>query len=215
MSFDALAPHYRWMEWILAGEKLQRCRTRFVEAITEPKTILIAGEGNGRFLAVCRRRHPNAIVHCVDASSRMLELAKARLIREGLNVESVHFVHAELPNWSPPERSFDLIVTHFFLDCFPGTTLERVVAKLSRAARPVSQWLLADFQVPGEGVAKFRARLLLRLMYSFFCVVTRLPARSLHLPDPYLEAGGFERREKCVSEWGLLRSDLWERSIAH
>src|SRR5439155_22241467 len=33
MSFDTLAPHYRWMEFILAGKKLQRCRTAFLDEI--------------------------------------------------------------------------------------------------------------------------------------------------------------------------------------
>ena len=27
MSFDRLAPHYTWMEAVLAGPRLQRCRT--------------------------------------------------------------------------------------------------------------------------------------------------------------------------------------------
>ena len=30
-SFDLLAPHYRWMEFVLAGRKLQECRTVFLQ----------------------------------------------------------------------------------------------------------------------------------------------------------------------------------------
>src|ERR1041385_77794 len=50
MSFDALAPHYLWMEWLLAGRKLQRCRTAFLDEARAARDILLLGEGNGRFL---------------------------------------------------------------------------------------------------------------------------------------------------------------------
>ncbi|HXC98086.1 MAG TPA: hypothetical protein VN048_02010, partial [Verrucomicrobiae bacterium] len=36
-DFDLLAPHYRWMEWLLAGPKLHRCRTAFLPAIPPPR----------------------------------------------------------------------------------------------------------------------------------------------------------------------------------
>src|SRR5690349_9347963 len=72
MSFDVLAPHYRWMEFVLAGEKLQRCRTAFLDSTGGAKNILILGEGNGRFLLECRRKFPDGQITCVDASARML-----------------------------------------------------------------------------------------------------------------------------------------------
>ena len=56
MSFDLLAPHYRWMEWVLAGEKLQRCRTAWLEVLPAPARVLILGEGNGRFLEALMRQ---------------------------------------------------------------------------------------------------------------------------------------------------------------
>src|SRR5579864_4929172 len=79
MSFDVLAPHYRWMEVVLAGEKLQRCCTAFLERISGARNVLILGEGNGRFLVECRRKIPKAHIVCVDASARMLTLAQRRL----------------------------------------------------------------------------------------------------------------------------------------
>jgi hypothetical protein len=49
-NFDCLAAHYRWMEWLLAGRKLQRCREAFLGSIPPPTRALLVGEGNGRFL---------------------------------------------------------------------------------------------------------------------------------------------------------------------
>lgn len=211
MSFDVLAPHYRWMEFLLAGEKLQRCRTAFLAADLEPSRILILGEGNGRFLRECRKQYGSARIVCVDASERMLGLARKRLVASGLPLEGVEFVHADALEWTPPRDSFDLVVTHFFLDCFREDQLRALLGRLSLGTRPGARWLLADFQVPNGGLRRWRAELIHALMYAFFKAVTRLPARRLSVPDPWLEACGFRLKERRVSDWGLLRSDLWVR----
>jgi ubiquinone/menaquinone biosynthesis C-methylase UbiE len=211
MSFDTLAPHYRWLELVLAGNKLQRCRTAFLQRVVPRQNVLIVGEGNGRFLLECRRTLQAGRITCVDASARMLELARQRLRASGLALEGIDFVHADALAWAPPRQAFDLIVSHFFLDCFTPDQLERMVAVLAQAARSEAAWLLADFQVPPRGPRRFRARLIHRLMYGFFRSATGLPAHCLTCPDPLLEAHGFSLRERQVSEWGLLHSDRWTR----
>ena len=211
MSFDLLAPHYRWMELVLAGEKLQRCRTAFLDHVVEANNILILGEGNGRFLRECRRKLPNANITCVDASARMLALARGRVTGQGGG--KIDFIHADALMWSPSDGNFDLIVTHFFLDCFRREQLESLIAKLARSAAPRASWLLADFQSAASGFHRYRSRLILWAMYRFFRVVTRLPATALVPPDVFLERNGFKLRERAVREWGLLRSDWWQRAV--
>jgi len=210
MSFDVLAPHYRWMELVLAGEKLQRCRTAFLDHVAEANNVLILGEGNGRFLRECRRKLPTANITCVDASTRMLALARRQASGQGDG--KMDFIHADALTWSPSDNGFDLIVTHFFLDCFRHEQLEALIAKLARAAAPESGWLLADFQSAAHGFRRYRSRLILWVMYRFFRVVTRLPATALVSPDIFLEQNGFKLRERAVREWGLLHSDWWQRT---
>ena len=215
MSFDRLAPHYRWMEWVLAGGKLQRCRTAFLDRVEGTRNALIAGEGNGRFLAEWRRKQPWARATVVDASARMLGAARTRLERQAIESERVQFVHADLRDGAPEGGPFDLIVTHFFLDCFPPGTLRELVERLARAAAPEAAWLIADFQVPAGGPARWRARAIHALMCGFFRLATRLPARCLTPPDAFLKDQGFELQERRTSEWGLLHTDLWKlRSVA-
>jgi ubiquinone/menaquinone biosynthesis C-methylase UbiE len=210
MSFDVLAPHYRWMEFVLAGDKLQRCRTAFLDRVVNAKQVLIVGEGNGRFLVECRRRSPQAKILCVDASARMLSSARRRLTRQYGNCEQIEFVCADALAWTPPDRGFDLIVTHFFLDCFQRDQLETLIARFAGVAAPGANWLLADFQSASTGVGRYRSEAILWLMYRFFRVVTRLPASRLISPDDLLERHGFKLRERNVSEWGLLHSDWWQ-----
>ncbi|MDB6124222.1 MAG: hypothetical protein JWQ71_3215 [Pedosphaera sp.] len=212
MSFDLLAPHYRWMEWVLAGSKLQRCRTEFIHAIPAPRQVLMLGEGNGRCLIELLRAYPLARFTCVDASRRMLDCARKRIEKHGLSVEKVEFIHADILKWSPAPQQFDLIVSHFFLDCFEREQIEEIVSRLALGATAEARWLLADFCEPAAGLAKWRARLVLKLMYFFFRQVTRLPASRLTPPDPMLLRNGFTLRERRLADWGLLHSDLWVRS---
>ncbi|MDB6137842.1 MAG: Methyltransferase type 12 [Verrucomicrobiaceae bacterium] len=211
MSFDILAPHYRWMEWLLAGGKLQRCRIAFLKAIPPPSNVLIYGEGNGRFLAALLHRFPGARVTCVDASAAMLEKARQRLLKLGPDHAGVDFVHADALQWHPPAATFDLVVTHFFLDCFREDQLLDLILRISQAAKPRAQWLLGDFKVADRGVRRLRSRLILALMYAFFRRATRLPARQITAPDKMLSATGFKRTHRIEIDWGMLHSDVWER----
>ena len=209
MSFDWLAPHYRWMEAVLAGRKMQRCRVAWLNEVGACRNVLVVGEGPGRFLEVAVAQMPDASFVCVDASGAMLE--RARVAVQGNS--RVTFVHASLPEWEPPPAAFDLIVTHFFLDCFPEPLLQQVVARLAVAAMPEARWLLADFQIPERGLARLRARVLLALAYRFFRIATALPARRLVAPDEAIRGNGFSLRRRMTANRGLLHSDLWERAL--
>ena len=114
MSFDSIAPLYRLLETIAFANRLQSARVTFLDQIPSPQRALIAGEGNGRFLRELLQKHPATVVDCVDASARMLQLARERVHGDS----RTQHLHEDLVVWSPEENAYDLIVTHFFLDCF-------------------------------------------------------------------------------------------------
>lgn len=143
----------------------------------------------------------------------MLALTKQRLERNRLGAQGIEFLQADVLEWSPPEREFDLIVTHFFLDCFRAEQIQAIVNKLATAARQRAAWLIADFQAPEFGFQRMRAHLILNAMYLFFRIATRLPATVFTRPDPFLSHNEFVLNERHVSEWGLLHTDLWQRGI--
>jgi SAM-dependent methyltransferase len=214
VSFDGVAPWYRTLEAIVFGDALQRARVACLGEIDPPGRALIVGEGNGRFLCVLLRLYPDVEVDCVDASLRMLELARQRIEREvpnGLN--RVHFLQRDITSWSPPEDQFDLIVTHFVLDCFPENRVAAIMTKLSDAAAENATWLLADFCVPPGPFARRRTALWLAAMYGFFRITTGIEARELVDPSPLLRKEGFALEKEHLFRGGMIKSELWRRSL--
>jgi ubiquinone/menaquinone biosynthesis C-methylase UbiE len=211
VSFDSVAPWYRALETIAFGNGLQRARLACLDEIAAPRRVLIVGEGNGRFLFELRRRHPGVQIDCVDASQRMLSLARRRF---RASPDDVRFLQRDLLTWTPDAAHYDLVVTHFFLDCFPEGQLPGIVSKLAEAATPEAIWLLADFRIPAQGFANVRARAWVAVMYQFFRSVAGIEARELVDPSPFLRSENFVLAQEHLLRGGLLKSQLWRRQLS-
>ena len=80
----------------------------------------------------------------------------------------------------PLDATYDLIVTHFFLDCLTQPELDSLVPRIANHLQPGALWLLSDFHIPAN-LAKLPARLLVRALYLAFRILTNL--RTTALPD--------------------------------
>ncbi len=90
MLFDRIAPYYNWMESLLAGGLMQRCRTAFIPQTLECRRALLAGEGTGRFLETLSPRQPHIHITCVETSAKIIEQARRRLSRRSLDLSRVN-----------------------------------------------------------------------------------------------------------------------------
>jgi SAM-dependent methyltransferase len=213
MNFDSVADVYWLLEKLTFQGVLQRARTFGIDKIPGPARALIVGEGNGRFIEQLLRAHSAVEVDCLDASGRMLDLARRRLHRDyptGLN--RVRFQQSDILTVGLTNR-YDLIVTHFVLDCFEGDELKRLVAKLAGEASPNCVWLLADFTVPQGGWRKVHAVLWIAMMYAFFRLTTNIRASKLTDPAGLLQRAGFALRQEKRWRAGMVKSQVWERKL--
>jgi ubiquinone/menaquinone biosynthesis C-methylase UbiE len=213
VSFDRLAPVYRLMEMLLAGKKLQRCRIAHLPKLNSTRKALLLGEGHGRFLVPLLQANPSVRVTCLDSSAGMLEECRQSVQGAGLDSSRVQYILEDVLAWQPQEGGFDLISTHFLLDCFTAAQLEVLLPKLTALAASNACWVVSDFCAPDRGLARLRARLILWSMYRFFRVVTRLPASQLVEYTGDLQRLDFRLERRDVFEWGLLRADLWRREV--
>lgn len=210
MNCDRIARAYRWLEFASFGRALQRRREAFLAEIAAARRVLLLGDGDGRFLAALLRRNPRATVDSVDGSARMLALARRR-VESLARQPQVCFHPADALTWRPPAGTkYDLIVTHFFLDCFAAEELARLIPAVAEMAAPGARWLISEFrQPPGNGLAAWRARLWIVGLYAAFRWTTGLQVRDLPDYASLLAAQGFRLERQSLSEWGLLTSELW------
>lgn len=214
MNFNRLAAHYRWLEIVFAGGLMQRCRTTFLADTQNCRRALLAGEGTGKFLAELLRANPEILVTCIEHSTGMIAQARERLRRERLDAARVQFMQMDALHWIPPAEKFDLVATHFFLDCFRAEQLQRLVPQLAQSASADAIWVLADFRMPARGWRRARAAILLAALYACFKIATSLSASWLTPPDPFLNAAGFKLADRRLANFGFAHADLWRRNPA-
>jgi SAM-dependent methyltransferase len=217
VNCDPIARVYRWLEYAAFGPALQRRRNAFLPQIAGVSQVLLLGDGDGRFLGELLRRNPHATVDSVDSSGRMLALAQARatrLLGAAAVERQVRFHHADIQAWQPASgRPYDLIVTHFFLDCFNDDALARVLPALGAATAPGARWLVSEFRQPaGHGWAAWRARAWIGGLYLAFSWVTGLAVRRLPDYRRLLLQQDFVLEREGIAAGGLLVSELWRRS---
>ena len=213
MNFDRLARHYGWMEFLAAGNLLQRCRTEWLDECAGVEDILILGEGDGRFLAVLRQVNPTANVVVLDSSRSMLERARRRLDRKRISSSRIQWLQEDARSWVPPKLAFDCLVTHFFLDCFQQEEIERLIPQLASTIRNGGNWLLAEFRVPASGWGRVRAKSVLAVAYPFFRWTVNLSASRLPHIEPVIRDNGLGLVQRKTFNWGLLHSDVWEKRL--
>lgn len=211
MSFDTIAPVYRVIEYAAFGRDLERARTCLDAELVSCRSVLVLGEGDGRWLAGFLRRVPEARVECVDASGAMLGRAARRARTTGRETR-VHFVQADARTMNLRSGRYDAVVTCFFLDCFTDAEVLDLAERIAPALTPDARWLLADFAVPRAGLAALRAKAWLRLLYGFFRVAAGISARVLPRAEATLGSLGWTPRAIREHRGGLLRTVVFERA---
>ncbi len=211
MNADRIAVSYRWLEYAAFGLDLEHARFDFLSHAATASRVLILGEGDGRFLARLLKCNRRTSVAVIEASARMIELARRRVpARERSRVQ---FHQIDAVGHAMPDGPFDLVVSHFFLDILNCRDAEAVIFKVSASLAPGSIWLVSEFQEPPGRVRRLHARLWLAAMYGFFRMTTGL--RALKLP-PYRELltlGGLVEITHSERRLGLIRSQVWRKQV--
>jgi SAM-dependent methyltransferase len=213
MNCNAIAPFYQTLEYASFGKYLEKVRFAFLNETAEAQTALICGGGDGRFLA--RLLHSNPRVHAdfVDASSRMVELAQRRVAAMGKNLRHrVRFHSGDFRLFQPPRTSYDLIVTNFFLDCFPEAQMASVASRIAGWAAPGALWMLSDFAEAPGFVGGLWTQAVIGALYAAFRITTGLPVMRLPAYLPAVAAADFRPLRRLDVLGGLLHASIWRRA---
>lgn len=205
-DFDRLARVYRWMEMFTFGSRLERCRRAFLRDMHGSRHAAVLGDGDGRFTAQLLRSNAKVDIEAVDASREML---RQLLRRTESNAPRVCVQHADAREWLPAKPPYDLVVTHFFLDCFTREEVQVLAGRLRESLSPEALWVLSEFSVPEGCFGRWVARPVIWFLYRAFALLTGLKVRRLPDHRAALRAAGFACRERKTFLNGLLTAEIW------
>jgi SAM-dependent methyltransferase len=213
-DFNRLARLYRWMEFFSFGPFLDLTRRTFLGDIVHSRQALVLGDGDGRFTGRLLQVSPAVRVNAVDSSAAMLE---ALLDRAGTHADRVRVHLADIRDWEPPAPiaapPYDLIVTHFFLDCLTTPEVKSLATRLRSAASPGALWIVSEFAVPPGWFGRLFARPLVSSLYFSFGLLTGLRVRSLPDHAAALRQAGFTMLDRRSRLGGLLVAEQWSASL--
>jgi SAM-dependent methyltransferase len=208
-NFDHIARPYRWLEYLTLGRALERCRLHYLPSLLKRKRALILGDGDGRFLAQLLAKSPHLHADAIDTSATMLQLLRKRCEALAPNASTRLNTRQSDALTCPLDQPYDLIVTHFFLDCLTQPDLETLITRITPTLSPKALWLVSDFQIP-SGPLRLPAKILVRTLYLAFRILTGL--RTTQLPDHAtpLQHAGLTRIAHRYRLAGLLVTELWQ-----
>jgi ubiquinone/menaquinone biosynthesis C-methylase UbiE len=198
---------YEWIERAAFGQRLQEHRIHYLNTATGKRRALVLGDGDGRFVGAVTQANPDLPIDFVELSAGMLAQAKKRLA----GTQRIHFINCDVFHVTFVPGQYDVLFTHFFLDCFDLPQVQQLVRHVAAALKPGAVWIVSDFKRGHSGWRKIYSGLWLNTMYLFFRLATGLTTRRLPEYSEALEAAGFRKREEWVSMAGLITSEYWQR----
>jgi ubiquinone/menaquinone biosynthesis C-methylase UbiE len=172
------------------------------------KSALILGDGDGRFTARLLQDNPQIQVDAVDASEAML---RQLVRRAGANAVRARTRSADARQLSFPAANFDLVATHFFLDCLTTAEIASLAKQLHGKMKPGATWVISEFNIPDSPFGRIIAAPLVSALYLAFRLLTGLTIRRLPDHRKALGDAGFVLSKRHSWLGGLLVSEMWER----
>ncbi len=190
-NYDTIAPVYDFISRMVFGNAIVNAQVSLLKCLpVGDYRLLIVGGGTGWILEDLAKQRPNGVtVDFVEASNEMIQLARKR----NCGGNSVNFIHCPIENFKTP-FSYQAILTPFVLDNFEEEKAKQVFNQLDKLLAKDGVWLYADF-VYDKTNSPMWQKGLLKLMYFFFRLTTKIEANRLVNIDTYFEKGYSKKME--------------------
>ncbi|MDP9176989.1 MAG: methyltransferase domain-containing protein [Gemmatimonadota bacterium] len=142
------ARYYDLLAWLLTLGREPAFRARLVAlARLEPgETILDVGCGTGTLAIAAKGRVGGAgVVHGIDASPEMIDLANRKATKAGIDVAFQTGIVEALPF---PDAQFDVVLSTLMLHHLPKLVRRQCAREMRRVLKPGGRVLAVDFATP-------------------------------------------------------------------
>lgn len=209
VGYDALAGPYRWLEWIVFGNRLQAARFASIDELPREGLVLVLGDGDGRLLSKLAWRRPHCRFVSVDQSRGMLRAQRRRVAVSDRS--RVTWIHADARKLAIAPETIDVMVMPFFLDCFDEPTLRQHLPVWLNMVKPGGLVLHVDFATPDLWWHRVAFAPLSMAMHLFFQWTTGLSHRGLIDVAPMFREQGWTIASQRKPSGPFLVSTLWTR----
>jgi ubiquinone/menaquinone biosynthesis C-methylase UbiE len=173
-NYNFIAPYYDFISRIIFGKAIMQAQTCLLSHIAPNSSLLIAGGGSGWILEEIAKVHPGGLnITYIDNAAKMIALAKKR--KCGAN--KVVFICEPIENYLITQQ-FDCVLTAFFFDNFKIEKTAAIFETIHHHLKAGGNWLYADF-APTKLAKKYWQKILLKMMYFFFRVVSKIETQEL------------------------------------
>ena len=170
--------------------------------LQEGDHVLITGGGSGQILKELDKLEMPLSITYVELSSAMIKMAQSKSPFKNLKVQ---FIHDNALYYNLPK--VDVVITNYFLDVFTSKNLGIVMNKLDQALDTSGIWLYTDFRKTDSlfknGLIKF--------MYLFFKIFSRLEANNLQDFEEQFEALGYRKIDTILYFGGMIESCAYQK----
>ena len=210
INCDRIAPWFELAERLSFWNALEQRRFAYLNRLKESRRAILCGEGDGRFLVALLQANPAIEVTYIDSSREMMRIAERRV--QGLHKSRrsrVNFHCGDVMEFDPPCGDYDLVATHFFLDCFAPKDVSRLIASVKQWTHPRAKWLVSEFRYAESSFGRLWTSLIIRGIYAGFGALTGLQVNRIPRYAPLFLSSGFGLQESDTALGGLLISELW------
>lgn len=183
----------RWYDlaaWLMTFGREPAIRRRTIElaAIRDGESVLDVGCGTGTLTLAAKRRAGAGQVRGIDASAEMIEVARQKAAKRGVDVEFQVALVEDLPY---PDVSFDVALSSLMLHHLPDDLKRKGFAEVRRVLKPGGRLFAVDL-AGSKGVAGMLMRLIGHKFEADY--MERLKAMALEAGFSDVEAAPMDGR---------------------
>lgn len=160
--FDRISPKYDMLNHLLSFniDKVWRLKTAKTVVRFHPKNILDLATGTADLAIQLAKLDPQAHIIGTDISEKMLEIGKAKIVKQGLeNQIELHLGDAAALAFG--DNTFDAVTVAFGVRNFEH--LDQGLSEIRRILKPNGQVFILEFSMP----EKFPVKQIYRLYFKY------------------------------------------------
>lgn len=201
--FNRIAPHYDFLNHFLSFGFDIRWRKKAVRLLREyqPRTILDIATGTAD-LALAACKPPAEKIFGVDLSPAMLELARKKIRRRGLE-HSIVLEEGSAEQLRFPDDSFDAVMVAFGIRNF--SDLHKGLREMFRVLRPGGAVMILEFSRPRRApFSHIYSFYFTRILPRLGGLISRSPEAYQYLPSTVLAFPDGEQFIKILMATGFV-----------